>query len=205
MRQGFQQGHSRHDQFQSTHPLRGATASCMENREFIHISIHAPLAGCDKDWQGKVYYQSISIHAPLAGCDARRQDCRSNQKISIHAPLAGCDGRSVDLALWNTDFNPRTPCGVRQELCNRCDNLCQFQSTHPLRGATFFRTLETTFAKISIHAPLAGCDPPVCCDISLRRHFNPRTPCGVRQSVLTLDGTAYPFQSTHPLRGATRS
>ena len=34
--------------FQSTHPLRGATADCMRQLGAIGISIHAPLAGCDE-------------------------------------------------------------------------------------------------------------------------------------------------------------
>ena len=60
------------------------------------------------------------------------------ERISIHAPLAGCD--DVYARYFRTNFD--------------------FQSTHPLRGATF-----------------AGqrCRWSPC-------HFNPRTPCGVRQA-----------------------
>ena len=36
------------------------------------------------------------------------------------------------------------------------------------------------YAKISIHAPLAGCDGEATPPPQNRRHFNPRTPCGVR-------------------------
>ena len=35
-------------------------------------------------------------------------------------------------------------------------------------------------------------------------HFNPRTPCGVRPLCCRTYCTTHPFQSTHPLRGATR-
>ena len=126
-----------------------------------------------------------------------------------------------------TYFNPRTPCGVRQTeviTVSYHDLLFQsthpvrgatvdpgtksgvwdgFQSTHPVRGATIGDLADlTTEAKISIHAPRAGCDdelrhmallhaisihaPRAGCDLSeypLRSrisHFNPRTPCGVR-------------------------
>ena len=34
-----------------------------------------------------------------------------------------------------------------------------FQSTHPLRGATTAMNLGQQAVNISIHAPLAGCDP----------------------------------------------
>ena len=51
--------------------------------------------------------------------------------------------------------------------------------------------LFSSFRAISIHAPLAGCDPYcITCDVR-SIHFNPRTPCGVRllwrgKSMLTL-------------------
>ena len=55
--------------FQSTHPLRGATTlrSCEAIK--ILISIHAPLAGCDRFRIFPEPTEEISIHAPLAGCD----------------------------------------------------------------------------------------------------------------------------------------
>ena len=56
-----------------------------------------------------------------------------------------------------------------------------FQSTHPLRGATF------SLATIR----------------HLRRNFNPRTPCGVRLGSILMPEVIQVFQSTHPLRGAT--
>ena len=58
--------------------------------------------------------------------------------------------------------------------------------------------------KISIHAPLAGCDHKMLiCAFGLC-YFNPRTPCGVRRSPCRLRAcSARTFQSTHPLRGAT--
>ena len=36
-----------------------------------HISIHAPLAGCDFNLVTDCHSFFISIHAPLAGCDFR--------------------------------------------------------------------------------------------------------------------------------------
>ena len=81
----------------------------------------------------------------------------------------------------------------------------QFQSTHPLRGATILTGSPVSRNNISIHAPLAGCDCPATGTQSISfRDFNPRTPCGVRRiscSVMVLLSPL--FQSTHPLRGAT--
>ena len=133
-------------------------ALALDGREILHISIHAPLAGCDKEITAEILAIGISIHAPLAGCDCSSLSASSTQP----------------------NFNPRTPCGVRPVastpscapsvfqsthplrgataetmLTNGC---VIFQSTHPLRGAT--RPAEGSAAQpqISIHAPLAGCD-----------------------------------------------
>ena len=125
--------------FQSTHPLRGATFLRIRSASMPAISIHAPLAGCDS--LHKVFYHTkatISIHAPLAGCDRSI----SSHRLSI---------------LIN--FNPRTPCGVRRQCNSDRRKSQQFQSTHPLRGATMEHgRAESGELLISIHAPLAGCD-----------------------------------------------
>ena len=82
------------------------------------------------------FLPEISIRAPLAGCDQSIcRSCRDSQ-ISIRAPLAGCDvDRTLNVHM-DTDFNPRTPRGVRLM------KQSQFQSSD----------------FISIRAPLAGCD-----------------------------------------------
>ena len=78
--------------FQSTHPLRGATIVRPIADPVTHISIHAPLAGCDAKEATTGQEYKISIHAPLAGCDAALDAAGiDNPTISIHAPLAGCD------------------------------------------------------------------------------------------------------------------
>ena len=125
--------------------------------------------------------------------------------ISIHAPLAGCDHRSAGQGGHGGHFSPRTPCGVRRGVSIVAVVGRAFQSTHPLRGATLcpcaftclllhfnprapcgvrrkeFQDYSKRFHDISIHAPLAGCDP----------------------IKLAPADTTSGFQSTHPLRGAT--
>ena len=102
-----------------------------------------------------------------------------------------------------------------------------FQSTHPLRGATRHGESLRQRHGISIHAPLAGCDgrrrlpgncwiiisihaPLAGCDSALRSPAR-RAAISIHAPLAGcdrawLDGQAtYRFQSTHPLRGATRS
>ena len=169
-----------YQQFQSTHPLRGATFAQQSVISRCKFQSTLPLRGATTQVKEDHSFKAISIHAPLAGCDHSDLQLRVRLIISIHAPLAGCD---CDMSRETGDkrhFNPRTPCGVRRELHALLLEIVEFQSTHPLRGATVITSDVATLGCISIHAPLAGCD----CrrSLCLRRagNFNPRTPCGVR-------------------------
>ena len=73
-----------------------------------------------------------------------------------------------------------------------------------MRGATHYFYKIRKPLIISIHAPHAGCDI-FAVRIALHLiHFNPRTPCGVRRCSFALSSPSSSFQSTHPMRGATR-
>ena len=61
--------------------------------------------------------QMISIHAPREGSDSHQEAVSALQAISIHAPREGSDLKLREILRW--------PCVV-------------FQSTLPVRGATFF-------------------------------------------------------------------
>ena len=146
--------------FQSTHPLRGATASMRSTsispinfnprtpcgvrlmNERVNITLEGfqsthPLRGATDSKRLFLRGYEISIHAPLAGCDVRgRRDRRGLFHISIHAPLAGCDSPHGAFQNKVVNFNPRTPCGVRQCKVFFVEDSKLFQSTHPLRGAT---------------------------------------------------------------------
>ena len=131
--------HHKGEVFQSTLPLRGATAQGLQLRQPLVISIHAPLAGSDL-W-GPACPRDRRHFNPRSPCGERhrvsersgqqwhfnpRSPCGErrcgghgpvgNHSISIHAPLAGSD-RSVPPS-WTTcaNFNPRSPCGERQQM-----------------------------------------------------------------------------------------
>ena len=83
---------------------------------------------------------------------------------------------------WIMDFNPRAPCGAR-----------------PAELPADYHAVP-----ISIHAPLAGRDHGVLPQSKAYPDFNPRAPCGARLfPCYHLIGMSI-FQSTRPLRGATR-
>ena len=122
--------------------------------------------------------------------------------VSIHALLAECDGQAVRNIPIPVRFNPRTPCGVRQETA----------LTLAITGSFNPRTP----CGVRREKPLTP--------VAMNR-FNPRTPCGVRRvtavwSILptgvsihallaecdNVEAYAYildAFQSTHSLRSAT--
>ena len=193
------------DQFQSTHPVRGATIDSGLPELVPVISIHAPRAGCDV---GVAFAPGENKYFnPRTPCGVRLFWTRTPQAmrlISIHAPRAGCD---------------RTEHGetVLRE---------KFQSTHPVRGATKARVCHPCQrAYFNPRTPCGvrrtGCcfaaenstdfNPRTPCGVRPRgwtvtampKNFNPRTPCGVRQSAAPHSQTRSTFQSTHPVRGAT--
>ena len=149
--------------FQSTHPLRGATLRRGTSERLQCISIHAPLAGCDS-LGGLGGLGSLDFN-PRTPCGVRPVACPPPR-----------DGGGY--------FNPRTPCGVRLVVGEKPGSEKLFQSTHPLRGATHCGLRKQHCRHISIHAPLAGCDPAWAVQLPCLAHFNPRTPCGVRPNRL---------------------
>ena len=189
--------------FQSTLPLRGATAWYIKHASHVLISIHAPLTGSDPSlWPGSsvgshfnprspygerhaviatffnsVAFQStlplrgatagypfrllqkaISIHAPLTGSDRCRSFNGEPCYISIHAPLTGSDRTGFTGCKRTSYFNPRSPYGERLFFSSLDSSVQRFQSTLPLRGATFRGFLCLDCHPISIHAPLTGSD-----------------------------------------------
>ena len=126
--------------------------------------------------------------------------------ISIHAPRVGSDDiaeQCYNIAKLN--FNPRSPCGERpSDTTVSGRQSSRFQSTLPVWGATHISFGSRQGGLISIHAPRVGSD--VNSDTGQRianRNFNPRSPCGERQAILTSLRAMVIFQSTLPVWGAT--
>ena len=145
--------------------------------------------------------------------------------ISIHTPLAGSDRMAGVRVAGLSYFNPHSPCGERRLPPSIDRTVYGFQSTLPLRGATWKWYYDKFPQLISIHTPLAGSDQPVrrywkawlnfnphspCGERPHRNpsrwflwNFNPHSPCGERQAVWSSQLWGISFQSTLPLRGAT--
>ncbi len=124
--------------FQSTRPVWGATQRSVGVHRVAAISIHAPRVGRDRCHCGQRQRSVvISIHAPRVGRDAAiLQSAAHRGGISIHAPRVGRDTAPSAICGMFAYFNPRAPCGARQE-----------------RGRA-----GDVAAVISIHAPRVGRD-----------------------------------------------
>ena len=101
------------------------------------------------------------------------------------------------------DFNPRTPCGVRPGARKAGRARLEFQSTHPVRGATADEAMH--FEMLRDFNPRTPCGVRHDWQDAQRPggNFNPRTPCGVRPGITAIICLNFRFQSTHPVRGAT--
>ena len=150
------------DKFQSTPPVRGATARQICEGVSRVISIHAPRAGgdcCKRMIQKKrrkfqstppvrgatmrsmLAHQAEQDFNPRPPCGGRPSPYAGDswaERISIHAPRAGGDPIICFIFCICPDFNPRPPCGGRRFKPHYGGRFVQqFQSTPPVRGATF--------------------------------------------------------------------
>ena len=148
------------EKFQSTHPVWGATTPLRTKPLVVMV------------------FQSTH---PVWGATRHRSPTHAYHLISIHAPRVGCDPMCPTWTHPRRNFNPRTPCGVRHLGEAIARKINEFQSTHPVWGAT--RGL-----------------PSLCRPVW---NFNPRTPCGVRLFPTQAGNPQNEFQSTHPVWGAT--
>ena len=114
--------------FQPTRPLRGATLRDAWTILPIEISTHAPLAG--RDLPGLPPCQRLyrfQPTRPLRGATIRFATASPKLLFQPTRPLRGATMGAFDLSNTLDDFNPRAPCGARQQKCTYhyvhfCDN-----------------------------------------------------------------------------------
>ena len=179
-------------------------SSARRNR--LPVSIHAPRAGRDGHGLGVLaIIVGVSIHAPRAGRDTL--PCDGGMlwvKFQSTRPVRGATYRVFGAYFPSPSFNPRAPCGARRTTTPSLSSHCMFQSTRPVRGATTPTSAALSMMVVSIHAPRAGRDGAVDGCPRADSRFNPRAPCGARLYAVCGPVGVLSFQSTRPVRGATR-
>ena len=190
--------------FQSTRPIRGATSLPSGRKLYYVISIHAPHTGRDC---GARQRGSLRGHFnPRAPYGARRPSrCRClhrgyfnprapygarhtknvlslySSSISIHAPHTGRDGAKHNYYICSNKFQSTRPIrGATWPTRPYAPHSTAFQSTRPIRGATGAETLQDYLHLFQSTRPIRGAT-------------------GMDNS----GKTTLVFQSTRPIRGAT--
>ena len=169
--------------FQSTRPVRGATAA----------------------WDASTTCStSFNPRAPYGARPRHRRGPRRRDPVSIHAPRTGRDRCPAPWICPSYAFQSTRPVrGATGTVSSPSLSGLRFQSTRPVRGATEDCMLAEAEQYVSIHAPRTGRDrtpPRQHLTISVSIHA-PRTG---RDSQLQEIVSAYAkFQSTRPVRGAT--
>ena len=146
--------------FQSTHPARGATSD-IATPDILHRfqSTH-PARGATTAESGRSWDSRISIHAPREGCDWTAWDGPPERKISIHAPREGCDGlHRLVLRRTHSNFNPRTPRGVRQQTLPKSREFAWLNLLICTRGRRLSIQKQTRLCSIKLSFMLFGCEP----------------------------------------------
>ena len=140
--------------FQSTPPVKAATAVNNRNAAYSPISIHAAREGGDYIAGQDEMSDTISIHAAREGGDRLVNNKIYTNRISIHAAREGGD---PIIHMW------LTPMGL-------------FQSTPPVKAATLQEIYAKSVPSISIHAAREGGDHSLQCATHSQANFNPRRP-----------------------------
>ena len=84
-------------EFQFTHPARGATRAGPDADGCGGVSIHAPREGCDGySPSAKRETLSFQFTHPARGATPCTPQGNAHPAVSIHAPREGCDVRRVD-------------------------------------------------------------------------------------------------------------
>ena len=189
--------------FQSTHPLRGATAATPVPFDTFRFQSTHPLRGATPRQSVSLRLCTFQSTHPLRGATPFLPDAVKCRRFQSTHPLRGATVSSLPMRSLSTNFNPRTPCGVRLIAEDAFPAIITFQSTHPLRGATRLRAGSTAGGNISIHAPLAGCDYNEYKAMRQEQISIHAPLAGCDVPNITKKPPRLEFQSTHPLRGAT--
>ena len=149
----------------------------------IYFNPRAPYGARLKTFTSMVYDLVFQSTRPIRGATlVFRRFFPWMKHFNPRAPYGARRGRIVQTTFLCVDFNPRAPYGARP-------------------GAVLGRVRRR---RISIHAPHTGRDQQRQEKYPRPKDFNPRAPYGARLSRRNKQRISSRFQSTRPIRGATR-
>ena len=193
------------DAFQPTRPLRGATMIRGFPPGNSIISTHAPLAGRDNNpWFGSEPVTQFQPTRPLRGATGDVLIYDFPNTFQPTRPLRGATRRDKG-TLSCTVISTHAPLAGRDRIApvSISADVIGFQPTRPLRGATKSFSARAAAQRFQPTRPLRGATHGVALLENNAVHFNPRAPCGARLDLEDKEILTYEFQPTRPLRGAT--
>ena len=114
------------------------------------------------------------------GCDITLKQTDWTRIISIHAARVGCDPLTINKTKSRKEFQSTQPEWAATSTGKKQTATPTFQSTQPEWAATAYLAEIYGDNDISIHAARVGCDWQHAGGVFRRRHFNPRSPSGLR-------------------------
>ena len=191
------------EEFQSTRPMRGATAGRLPIRQRpVCFNPRAPCGARPFAGIFRTSAEKFQSTRPMRGATGFPSACFPAALFQSTRPMRGATC-SLDLFRLRCQFQSTRPMRGATHGHRQAGRSQMFQSTRPMRGATFCKVDIFFFLNVSIHAPHAGRDretPSISCPTVC---FNPRAPCGARLATVLTAARLDMFQSTRPMRGAT--
>ena len=148
-------------QFQSTHPARGATSSFSTlNKRCKNFNPRTPRGVRREPSTASQGHSSISIHAPREGCDVNvKHHFYHPPKFQSTHPARGATWTFVRTRFPNSNFNPRTPRGVRQQTLPKSREFAWLNLLICTRGRRLSIRKQTRLCSMKLSFMLFGCEP----------------------------------------------
>ena len=144
---------------------------------------------------------------PRAPCGARPPADQSSLAVKTFQstrPMRGATKRPIQRPRQTRYFNPRAPCGARLWQFIRMWNAQNYFNPRAPCGARLrWKNTVCCFAYFNPRAP-CGARRSFSTSAFGSPYFNPRAPCGARRRPLRQLDYQFGFQSTRPMRGATK-
>ena len=169
--------------FQSTLPVWGATGNASHLDRALRISIHAPRVGSDGHTHSGVHGETD--FNPRSPCGERRWGASGLPWRAYFNPRSPCGERPRRRENGNRlgYFNPRSPCGERHEGLYKGCYVSRISIHAPRVGSDLLALPRTiTFGLFQSTLPVWGATLDLFAFAATGWHFNPRSPCGERQS-----------------------
>ena len=186
-----------------------------------------PCGGRRRAWEPSHSYRDFNPRPPCGGRHPSRSSSGCSWEFQSTPPVWGATkdpniGRQLITfqstpPVWGatdagsmsgtaqSDFNPRPPCGGRRWEPWIMRASVSISIHAPRVGGDMEKLKSKISNTISIHAPRVGGDSVRHFTLPGFHYFNPRPPCGGRQTSLNNSSRCVEFQSTPPVWGATRS